>query len=592
MNQSETRICQNCKNQFTIEPEDFEFYEKVKVPPPTFCPECRLQRRLVFRNERILYKRKCDLCKEGVVSRYGPGVGFPVYCNPCWYSDKWDPLGYGTGYDFSRSFSAQYLELKNKVPHPALFAKRAINSDYCNQCLDVKDVYLSSSVLWSEKVHYSYRIDNSKDIFDTAFCKQGEQCYEVVDSTNVNKVFFSRYVKDSYDSEFLYDVRGSNSCLGCINSRNVRYQIFNKQLSPDKYREEINSRYNLGSYKVFTETKKKFGLFLESFPRRFALLDQTINVLGDNLQNAKNCYFCFDSYDVEDSKYILAAIKGVKNCYDCNHAGDGSELCYDGHSLIGSRLKFCGIVNGHDNEYSEFCSGEPTYLFGCISLRSKVSYCILNKRYSKEEYEKLVPRIIQHINDMPYVDKKGRVYKYGEFFPSELSPFAYNETVAQEYFPLTKEQALEQGYRWKEPEERQYEITKEPEHLPDHIKDVDDSILKETIGCVHQGTCNEQCTTAFRLIPQELEFYRKMNLPLPRLCPNCRHYQRLKQRNPLKFWHRKCTCAGVQSENGVYKNTAEHSHKSSHCPNEFETSYAPDRPEIVYCEACYNAEIV
>jgi hypothetical protein len=48
----EMRQCQNCKNQFTIEPEDFAFYEKIKVPPPTFCPSCRFQWRLSFMNER------------------------------------------------------------------------------------------------------------------------------------------------------------------------------------------------------------------------------------------------------------------------------------------------------------------------------------------------------------------------------------------------------------------------------------------------------------------------------------------------------------------------------------------------------------
>ena len=62
------------------------------------------------------------------------------------------------------------------------------------------------------------------------------------------------------------------------------------------------------------------------------------------------------------------------------------------------------------------------------------------------------------MNDMPYIDKKGRIYRYGEFFPSELSPFCYNETIAQEYFPLTKEEATEQGYKWKEKEERNYNI--------------------------------------------------------------------------------------------------------------------------------------
>jgi hypothetical protein len=203
------------------------------------------------------------------------------------------------------------------------------------------------------------------------------------------------------------------------------------------------------------------------------------------------------------------------------------------------------------------------------------------------------------------VDKKGRVYKYGEFFPPELSPFAYNETIAQEYFPLTKEQALAQGYAWKDPEERNIHPDIRTEDLPDHIKDVKDDILGKIIQCGHSqikedGTlemgCNEQCTTAFKIIPQELQFYRRMNLPLPRLCPNCRHYQRLKQRNPLKLWHRKCMCQGKYGTNNLqlttYNNTVTHFHGDQPCPNEFETSYAPDRPEIVYCEECYNAEVV
>ena len=32
--------------------------------------------------------------------------------------------------------------------------------------------------------------------------------------------------------------------------------------------------------------------------------------------------------------------------------------------------------------------------------------------------------------------------EWGEFFPSSLSPFGYNETVAQEYFPMTREEVI------------------------------------------------------------------------------------------------------------------------------------------------------
>jgi hypothetical protein len=305
----------------------------------------------------------------------------------------------------------------------------------------------------------------------------------------------------------------------------------------------------------------------------------------------------------------------MNDSYDGYGVGAKVDLLYESvdTGVSGSRFYFdIFIWGGSDVIYCYGCHGSHN-MFGCIGLHNK-SYCILNKQYSKEEYEELVPKIIKHMNDMPYVDKKGRIYKYGEFFPPELSPFSYNETIAQEYFPLTKEQAIEQGYSWKDPEERNYKIQIPNDQLPDNIRDVEDDIVNKVIGCAHaqlstsqvdnpdrlEPACNEQCTTAFKIIPDELQFYRKMNLPLPRLCPNCRHYQRLKQRNPLKLWHRKCMCAGKKLEirnekletSHQYQNTIKHFHGDNSCPNEFETSYSPNRQEIIYCEQCYNAEVV
>jgi hypothetical protein len=191
---------------------------------------------------------------------------------------------------------------------------------------------------------------------------------------------------------------------------------------------------------------------------------------------------------------------------------------------------------------------------------------------------------------MPYADAEGRIYSYGEFFPPELSPFHYNETIAQEYLPLTKETALKQGYSWKDVGERNYSITLPHAQIPDNIAEVKEDIVKEVIGCAHEGKCEDQCSTAFKLIPAELEFYKQMGIPSPRLCPNCRHYELLKQRNPLRLQDGTCKCGGEES--GKYKNTALHFHGGSQCPNKFITSYLPDSSEIVYCEQCYNAEIV
>ena len=129
--QSESRKCQNCKKDFVIETNDFGFYEKVKVPPPTFCPPCRMQRRYAWRNIMSLYNSKCDLCGKSVITLYAPDSGITIYCNKCWWSDKWDPKSYGMDYDFSKPFFIQFNELMHKVPHMAVVNDDGIASLNC-----------------------------------------------------------------------------------------------------------------------------------------------------------------------------------------------------------------------------------------------------------------------------------------------------------------------------------------------------------------------------------------------------------------------------------------------------------------------------
>jgi hypothetical protein len=375
------------------------------------------------------------------------------------------------------------------------------------------------------------------------------------------------------------------------NLRNKRFVFRNQQLDEASYKEKLKE-FEMGSsanlvrlFDEFTKISKEKAL------HRYANIIKSQKATGDNIENSKNVKEVFEAYEDENAFYGVRVFKD-KDVVDAIGVV-GSEL---GYELIApglaSYMSLFVMLNDSCREvsFTNYCFN-CSNCFACIGLKNK-QYCILNKQYTKEEYESLVPRIIAHMNDMPYIDKKGRVYRYGEFFPPELSPFAYNETIAQEYFPLTKGEAIEKGYRWKEPEEKKYEITILNDRIPDNIKDVRDDIVNEVIECAHKGECNEHCTQAFKMTPPEVQFYKRMNLPLPRLCPNCRHYQRLRRRNPLRLWHRKCACAGAKSNNGSYMNTISHQHGAGKCPNEFETSYAPERKEIVYCESCYNTEVV
>lgn len=578
---SETKTCQNCRHSFVIEPEDFDFYKKAKVPPPTFCPDCRLQRRMTWRNERSLYKDQCDFCGNAIVSMYSPDKPFTVYCKECWFSDKWDPMNFGVEYDWGKPFFVQYRNLMERVPRMGLFWQRTnINVDYANFIVDSKNIYLTYSAVNSENIYYSRSIDKSKDCFDCLNSNSVEMCYENVDTTRNFRTQFAVRSHDCLNSAFLFDCTNCQDCFMSSNLRNKQYVIRNKQYSKNEYK-EIMDRVNLGKYSEIQALREEFDALMAASLHKFANLLKTTNCTGDNIEDAKNVKRSFDVYGAEDSKFCVRVVRGAKDNYDV--IGGGAELLYDG---IASGL---GITYGarfytyndamRDAYYTDWCLNSSN-LFGCIGLRKK-DYCVLNKQYSKEEYQTLIPKVVEQMDRTPYVDKKGRVYKFGEFFPAELSFWGYNETIAQEYFPLEKEEALKEGYLWRDHDPYPHKPTMQVADLSDDVKEAQDPIVKEVIDC-------PSCGRAYRIVQAELDFLRQQVLPLPRKCPDCRYKDRFQLRNPFRLWHRQCMC-----DYAVHSNSIQHSHhQNGRCPNEFETSYAPDCSEIVYCEACYNSEIV
>ncbi|MCM2339218.1 MAG: hypothetical protein NDI62_02050 [Burkholderiales bacterium] len=589
---SENKICQNCKQDFIIEPEDFKFYEKIKVPPPTWCPECRLVRRLCYRENRSLYKINCDSCKKEIISIYNKENSFLVYCSDCWWKDSWDATDYGRDYDFSRSFFEQFKDLLKVVPFQSIFQKGSIDCFYSNGNTRSKNCVLCFDGYESINCYNCQVPVFSKDSIDSDGVLNVDHVYENLNSNSGYNTKFIYFSDECIDSAFLFNCVGCSNCFGCVNLRNQKYCIFNKQYTKEEYKKEIE-RWNLGNYKILQKAKEEFWKFYYQIPRKFAYIKNSVNISGDDIQNTKNCKNCFSVLrGVEDCKFIFLGGLLLKDSIDVTFGGDVSNLLYEVNGVEHSQRCFLsrGCNESTDIIYSDrvyFCNN----LFGCTKLRNK-SYCILNKQYTKEEYEELVFKITKHMNDMPYIDSKGRVYKYGEFFPYELSSWSYNETQAQNYFPLTKEEAIKKGFKWYDEKERDYKITKKSEDMPDDIDIVSDDILNEVFECAHKGECNQQCTNAFRILPNELSFHRQMKVALSRLCPNCRYGERLKIKNPPKLWYRKCMCNGVESSNKEYKNTIKHDHGDNPCQNEFKTAISDERKEIVYCEKCYQAEFI
>ncbi len=550
------QACQKCNQEFILDQNELGFYEKMKVPAPKVCPDCRFKMRAMFRNETTLYSgRKCGLCGKGVISMYNPKPPYTIYCHDCFYSEKWDPKDYAMDYNESRSFLEQVKELFIKVPKITTYLSSSIgpniNSEYVNMAGGCRNCYLVFNTMSSEDTMYSRGVRNSRDSADMYFGQDFERCYESINVEQSSGILFGQNISSSIDSAFVLNCKGSINCFGCVNLNNKSYHFLNQHMNKEEYKKKVGEI--LGSYQKIQEFKKEFESFALQFPVRENNNLKTIDSTGDYLFECKNVSNSFEVIKGEDCKYIYSS-KMIKDSMGVIGHGLKSEKMLEvvATGLSSNIVGTYGAENCSDILYG-FCIRNCKNCIGCDALHHG-EYSILNKQYPKEEYERLREIIIKELTEKDL---------YGLMMPEVIALFAYNETIAQDNFPITKDEALAQGFRWEDDiQKTEGNGTINSENIPDHIKDVEDSIIKEVLACVF-------CNRNYKITDQELSFYKKMNIPIPRKCFYCRHQDRIEKRGPFKFWQRNC----------------------AKCYKAITTNYSPDRPEIVYCEKCYQQEV-
>ncbi len=559
------QACTQCSALFEITKEDLAFYDKVSpefggkkysVPPPTLCPACRWQRRIASRNERKLYHRKCDLTGKQMISMHPAGTPFPVYYITDWLGGSWDSTTYGRDMDFSRPFFEQFSEMANQVPHFNLFIDPQMdqNSEFTNCSSEAKNCYMISQAEKNEDCYYSRGINSCKNCCDCLRVHRCELCYECV---NANNCYSCRYCQDCdncNDCYFSTDLRGCKNCFGCHSLVQKEYHIFNKPVSKGEWEEKIGTL--ILTHSMIAQAKMQSAEFRLTVPQRAAHILQCENSTGDHITECRGSKEVFDSKNLEHCAYCNEVLNGAKDCYDYSMWGIDCELLYEcnGCGYNAHHLLFSNHCWNNVSEllYCESCFPSVNNCFGCFGLQRK-QYCILNKQYTKEEYEALVPKIIEHMR---------KLGEWGEFFPISISAYPYNDGLAQEYFPLTKKDVTARGWRWQEEKESRENYMGPPVEVPESIGGVDDEITKKILLC-------EITQKPYRIIAQELKLYRQLAIPLPRICPEERHRLRVTLRNPRKLWKRQC----------------------DKCQKEIETTYNLERPEIIYCEECYLATV-
>jgi hypothetical protein len=366
----------------------------------------------------------------------------------------------------------------------------------------------------------------------------------------------------------------------CSGLKNKSHCFYNEQLTEEEYHERV-AVLHLDSYSGLCDAKKRFFTFDVNIPKRFSQTSNCEDSVGDYLKYCKNCYYCFDIGSSEDCRYCTDAMSGTMDAMDCTAVTASCSVNYESNSCTESSfLRFCNYVRNSSShiDYGDLIISSND-LYGCVGLK-KSHHCIFNKQYSEGEYQNLRLRIIAHMKETS---------EFGEFFPAAHSPYGYNETLGNDVERVSAEQAKEMELNWNEKQRGTFgKETMKIEDIPDSVKHVDDEILNAILPCM-------TCSKDYKLIRQELEFYRKKGIPIPRECFDCRNYRRMQLFNPRHLWHRQCMC--TRAEHGhravvVPELQRRRTEAGNRCSTEFETTYAPDRPEPVYCESCYQKEII
>lgn len=531
------KICENpvCQQPFTVSDEDLAFLEKVSpvfdgthydIPPPRLCPHCRLQRRMAHRNHTYVYKGVSCTDGASIMSMFPEDTALQIMDTKEWWEDRHDPLAHGRDFSSNDPFFAQFAAVFANAPLYARSVLALENSDYCNNASYLKNSYLVFNTSYAEDSFSCETIWHTRDCIDCTQLNDCELCYDCTLCNGCYNLQSSSFSEQCSDSAYLAYCQSCTHCFGCANLSHKEYCFFNEQLTKEAYEERL-ANMDLSSWTQRREIEARVRAFWVTQPRPHAMLRQAEGSSGNVLTNTRNVRDSFFVWDAENVRYGFNVLSAVRDCMDYTLYGDHAELLYE-CVIVGDRayhLLFCSDCwdNVANLLYCQFCVSCKD-CFGCSGLHGK-QYCILNRQYTKEEYEALVPQIITHMQSSG---------EWGEFFPIEASPYPYNHTLAGRYFPLQKDQVERIGLRWYDRDVEEISMAIEPDSLPDGLPSSDDPIIVKSL----------KSGRPFKITTQELRRYRQLHVPLPRLTYDERMAERSHLLGGITLFERTCANTG------------------------------------------------
>jgi hypothetical protein len=502
--------CRLSGKDFLVSDEEQEILARIGIlhpaiaeplPMPTTHPWVFARQILSHSNVYHLYQGRSAFSRESLLSRYQAGSGYKVCTVEEFWDEKIDNTERGRAFDFSKPFFQQFDELLHSIYLLPLNVTNTENSSYVNAAVNLKNCYLCFVTYESQDCMYCYAVSQSHDCVDCVHVRSSQFCYQCL---HIEQCYECQHCSDCRNSSSCFgcvDCVGCQECIGCVGLRNTRYHVFNEQYSKESFQIYL-SGLRLGDRATRASLLSRCREFIASQNHRINHNINCEDCTGDYLVNSKNLTDCHFSNDCQDCGYLLYA-RHAKDAW--RGVAEKAELLYQSAGYPGSyhTLYSFNIVGGEGNIYSHGLYNSCSHCFGCAFLKGK-SYCILNRPYQKEEYLELSRCIMQHMKTTG---------EWGMFFPSQLSPHGYEESLVDAWLnPIPLEEAQQRGFI----------MTPRPRHLadghsldagsvPEDIAEVSEaSVLGRPIAC-------ERSREVFGYSRAEIQYYKRFQIPLPTL---------------------------------------------------------------------------
>jgi len=410
-------------------------------------------------------------------------------------------------YDFNLSLFENYeklflqTDIFNVIDHWG-----AENSDYADMVYNSKNAYLSTVVISNcENVLYSISTkDNCTNVFNSiATWSNSENIYFCSGILNSFNIFYSRFINNCNNIWFSTNLVWCSECINCNNLDNQKYCINNEKLEKAEYllkKEEI-LKNKLNFEKNYLNLDKKWDNINSKNTTWSSMFSS---------ENVENWYFW---YYVKDSKNVMFTgwVDWDHNMYDVFTAG--SPTAHDFYWVMWANwenLYCCKNITLSSNLFYSYWCDNCSNLIWCIWLKNK-NYCILNKQYSKEDWEKLASKIFKTME---------KDWTLWEFFPASLNPFYFNDTVAGLIWWFKKEEIIKEGFMWRD---EKIKVDIPDESIVVDIEELnkyewfDENWNWQLNSEILKKVIKDKSWDYYKIVKMEYDFLQKHWLPLPRL---------------------------------------------------------------------------